>query len=47
MPAPAYYALGRIEYLDNIYEYDYVEMLRRALEYEHYGPWDLQTSTGL
>jgi hypothetical protein len=47
MPAPAYYELGRIEYLDNIHEYDYVEMLRRALEYEHYGPWDLQTSTGL
>ena len=47
MPAPVYYALGRIEYLDNIHEYDYDEMLRRALEYEHYGPWDLQTSTGL
>lgn len=47
LPKAIYYAVGGIYAIDNYTEYDFDEMLARCLEYEHYGPWDLETSTGL
>ena len=47
MPREAYFRLGRIEDIGNYWVYTWEEARRKALEYMHYGPWDLQTATGL
>ncbi len=47
MPKAVYYALGNIEWNDNIHKYKVDEFRRRVLDHEHWGPWDLRTSTGL
>tara|TARA_Y100000389_G_scaffold11292_1_gene10430 strand:+ start:158 stop:490 length:333 start_codon:yes stop_codon:yes gene_type:complete len=47
LPKPLYYAVGGIYAVDNYHEYSYSEMIKMCMEYEHYGPWDLKTSTGL
>jgi len=47
MPKDVYYALGQIDRNDNIHKYTASEFRRRVAQYEHWGPWDLQTSTGL
>jgi len=44
MPKSEYYKLGRIE--DNIHVYTPEEARRKINQYEHWGPWDLVTSTG-
>jgi hypothetical protein len=45
MPKAAYYALGRIG--DNLHRYTPEQMRREILRHEHWGPWDLVTSSGL
>jgi len=47
MPKAAYYALGNIEANDNMHKYTASEFRRKVLKHEHWGPWDLRTSTGL
>jgi hypothetical protein len=47
MPKAAYYALGNIEANDNMHKYTASEFRRNVLKHEHWGPWDLRTSTGL
>jgi|TARA_Y100000034_G_C6904889_1_gene419567 hypothetical protein len=46
LPRAVYYAIGRIDYIDNIHEYTYEEMSKKTLEYRHWGPWDLETASG-
>jgi hypothetical protein len=46
LPKALYYALGRIDDRDNIHRYTWQEARRKINEYEHWGPWDLETSTG-
>ena len=45
MPKAAYYALGDIG--DNVVRYNVEKFRRKLLQTEHWGPWDLKTSTGL
>ena len=45
MPKKAYYALGQIG--DNIHKYSPEQFKKKILKHEHWGPWDLKTSTGL
>ena len=47
MPRDAYEALGKINEIGNFREYAWKEVRRKMVEHEHYGPWDLETSTGL
>lgn len=47
MPRAAYEALGKIIEIGNRREYAWREARKKMVEYEHYGPWDLETSTGL
>jgi hypothetical protein len=42
MPKIVYYALGNIEE-SKVFKYTPEEMRRKILDYEHWGPWDLQT----
>ena len=46
MPKALYYSLGNIEQNDNIHRYSASEFRRKVSQYKHWGPWDLQTSTG-
>lgn len=46
MPAAAYERIGGIDKTGNKIEYSYREAVFKAFEHEHYGPWDLETSTG-
>jgi len=45
MPKKVYYALGRIG--DNLHRYKPEQVRKKILTSKHWGPWDLQTSTGL
>ena len=45
LPIADYYALGRIG--TNVHKYTVEQARRRMVETGVYGPWDLQTSTGL
>lgn len=47
MPRRDYEALGNVRQIGNMHEYAWQDARRKMVEYEHYGPWDLQTSTGL
>ena len=47
MPKMAYYALGGIDRNNNLHKYSPLEFQAKVAEYEHWGPWDLKTSTGL
>ena len=47
MPYVLYSAKGNIDLIDNWHSYEFDEALEKALETEVYGPWDLETSTGL
>ena len=47
MPKDVYYALGQIDRNDNIHVYKPEEFRRKVMQHEHWGPWDLRTSTGL
>jgi hypothetical protein len=45
MPKSKYYAIGQIG--DNIHVYTPKQFQKKILQYGHWGPWDLKTSTGL
>ena len=47
MPRNVYETLGSIPQIDNFHEYAWDEARRKMVKHEHYGPWDLQTSSGL
>jgi hypothetical protein len=47
LPKPVYYALGKIDLINNFHVYTPEQTRKKLLDYEHYGPWDLKTSTGL
>lgn len=47
MPKAVYYALGGIDQNDNLHKYSPREFQRKVTGHEHWGPWDLRTSTGL
>lgn len=47
MPRAVYYALGQIDRIGNLHVYTFNEMREKVLKYKHWGPWDLETSTGL
>ena len=47
MPRAVYFAIGRIDEIDNYIEYTFGEASKRIVDTGHYGPWDLETSTGL
>jgi len=46
MPKKLYYKLGQIDRINNLWEYSWEEVRNMLLDYEHYGPWDLKTSSG-
>ncbi len=47
IPQPLYYAIGQINYIGNTIEYTWEEARKKILEYGHWGPWDLETESGL
>ena len=47
MPRAAYEALGQIREINNFVEYTWNDARNKLIEHEHYGPWELKTSTGL
>ena len=47
MPRQLYYALGHVDEIANEYVYSWSETRDKLREFEHYGPWDLETATGL
>lgn len=47
MPKKAYYALGQIDRNDNMHVYTPAQFRKKVMQFEHWGPWDLVTSTGL
>lgn len=47
MPRMLYYALGGIEHMGNIHEYDWGKARVNILKFKHWGPWDLKTRSGL
>ena len=46
LPAQFYYAIGRINEIGNVIKYPWSEARGKIMEYEHWGPWDLETSSG-
>jgi hypothetical protein len=46
MPSALYYYVGQINKIDNTHQYTYAQMQRKILDYKHWGPWDLETSSG-
>ncbi len=47
LPQPIYYALGHINDIGNIHEYSWAEAHQYMMTYEHWGPWELETESGL
>ena len=47
MPMQVYYAVGQIDRIDNVIEYPWEEARTKILDYGHWGPWDLETESGL
>ena len=47
MPMQVYYAIGQIDRIDNVIEYPWEEARTKILDYGHWGPWDLETESGL
>jgi hypothetical protein len=47
IPRVVYYAIGQIDRINNYHVYTPQEFRRKINQYEHWGPWDLKTSTGL
>lgn len=51
MPKMLYYAFGQVygntpPYEPNIHTYTVKEFQKKVMEYKHWGPWDLVTSSG-
>ena len=47
LPKQLYYALGGIDSIGNVHEYDWDAARDNILTYQHWGPWDLETESGL
>ena len=47
IPKDVYYLIGRIKEIDNFYKYSNKEFIDKIMEFEHWGPWDLKTRSGL
>lgn len=47
MPRAIYEMVGAIKQIGNYHEYTWKVARLKMVEHEHYGPWDLETSTGL
>lgn len=47
MPKSLYYALGGIDRIRNLHQYTWDEAKEKMVQFEHYGPWDLKTRSGL
>jgi hypothetical protein len=47
MPRTLYYALGQIGHIGNVYEYTWDEARQKILQFEHWGPWEPETGSGL
>jgi hypothetical protein len=47
LPAALYYFMGRINDIGNTHRYPWEEARRMILDYQHWGPWDLETESGL
>ena len=52
MPKDVYYALGKVipdfpPFKPNLHKYTPEEFRKQVLRHEHWGPWDLETSSGL
>ena len=47
IPMQVYYAIGQIDRIDNVIEYSWEEARTKILDYGHWGPWDLETESGL
>ncbi len=47
LPASLYYEIGRINEIGNVVKYSWDDARNKILEFEHWGPWDLETSSGL
>ena len=46
LPTQFYYSIGRIDEIGNVVKYPWSEAKMKILEYQHWGPWDLETSSG-
>ena len=47
MPQMIYYAIGQVDNIGNVIEYSWEEARTKILDYGHWGPWDLETESGL
>jgi hypothetical protein len=47
MSKERYYRLSGIDQIGNVIEYTAKEAIGKMCAYEHYGPWDLETESGL
>lgn len=47
LPIQLYYSIGKIDQINNVHTYTWDEARRKLVQFEHYGPWDLSTETGL
>lgn len=47
MPAMLYFAIGQIYDIGNYHEYSEDELMEHIQKYGHWGPWELQTESGL
>jgi len=47
MPQIFYYTVGRISNIGNVHQYSWKAARTKILDYGHWGPWDLETDSGL
>ena len=47
LPQEIYYAIGQIDNIGNVHEYTWEEARRLIVDFEHWGPWELETASGL
>jgi hypothetical protein len=47
LPKQVYYLLGHISEIHNLHRYPFITFVEKMTRFEHWGPWDLVTSTGL
>jgi len=47
LPQEIYYALGQIDRIGNTHEYSWEEARNLIVDFEHWGPWELETASGL
>ena len=47
LPRHLYYTLGQIDNIGNTHEYTWEQARELIAKTEHWGPWDLETASGL